>query len=117
MPNPGIPCLLEIKAVPNARANEIVGWLGNALKVKVQAPPEDGKANAELCLFLAASLGIPKASVRLRRGTSSRSKVIEIESMNRSQVMALLQPKPRGAAVIHNTRPTDGSIGKTAGPL
>lgn len=94
MTNPGIACHLEIKATPNARGNEIVGWLGDVLKVKLGAPPEDGKANAQLCLFIAVTLGIPKSSVRLRRGASSRNKVIEIDGMSRSQVTALLSPKP-----------------------
>jgi uncharacterized protein (TIGR00251 family) len=97
MPNPEHPVHLGIKAVPNAPKSEVVGWLGEALKVKIHAPPEDGKANAELCVFLAKILGIPKGSVRLGRGASSRSKVIEIAGMNRDQVMSLLPPKAQGA--------------------
>lgn len=88
------PCRLQIKAVPNAPKSEVAGWLGDALKVKVHAPPEDGKANAELCVFLAGMLGLPKGSVRLGRGASSRSKVIEIEGMSREKVMEKLPPKP-----------------------
>lgn len=81
---------LQIKAVPNAPRSEIVGWLGEALKVKVQAPPEDGKANAELCAFLAKTLGLPKSAVRLGRGASSRTKVVEIGAGWREQVVRLL---------------------------
>ena len=86
-------CRLEIKAVPNAPKNEVVGWLGDALKVKVHAPPEEGKANAELCAFLAKTLARPKGSVRLGRGASSCSKVIEIEGVSREQVMKRLPSK------------------------
>ncbi len=86
-------CRLEIKAVPNAPKSEVIGRLGDALKVRLHAPPEDGKANAELCAFLAGRLGLPKNSVRLGRGASSRSKVIEIEGMSREQVMERLPSK------------------------
>jgi uncharacterized protein (TIGR00251 family) len=86
-------CRLEIKAVPNAPKSEVVGWLGDALKVKVHAPPEEGKANAELCAFLAKTLGLSKGAVRLGRGASSRSKVLEIVGLNQGQMMELLPPK------------------------
>jgi uncharacterized protein (TIGR00251 family) len=86
-------CRLEIKAVPNAPQSEVIGWLGDALKVKVHAPPEEGKANAELCAFLAKTLRLPKGSVRLGRGASSRSKVIEIEGMNLEQLLTALPAK------------------------
>jgi uncharacterized protein (TIGR00251 family) len=84
----------EIKAVPNEPKSEVVGWLGDALKVKVHAPPEEGKANAELCAFLAKILGLQKSAVRLGRGASSRSKVIEIEGMSLEQVMERRPSKP-----------------------
>jgi uncharacterized protein (TIGR00251 family) len=96
-------CRLEIKAVPNARKSEVIGWLGDALKVKVHAPPEAGKANEELCAFLAGTLGLPKGSVRLARGASSRSKIIEIEGMNRERVDGILSSQGLGnSPVIHN---------------
>jgi uncharacterized protein (TIGR00251 family) len=72
----------------------VVGWFGDALKVKVHAPQEEGKANAELCAFLANTLGLQKGAVRLGRGASSRSKVLEIEGMSREQVMERLPSKP-----------------------
>jgi len=68
--------------------------IGDALKVKVHAPPEEGKANAELCAFLAKTLGLQKGAVRLGRGASSRSKVIEIVGVSREQVMERLPSKP-----------------------
>jgi uncharacterized protein len=86
-------CRLEIKAVPNAPKSEVIGWLGDALKVKVHAPPEEGKANAELCAFLAKTLGLPKGAVRLGRGASSRSKILEIVGLSREQVMEVLPAK------------------------
>lgn len=83
-------CRLEIKAVPNAPRTQVIGWLGEALKVKVHAPALEGKANEELCSFLAETLGLPKRSVRLLQGNTSRKKLLEIDGLTREQVVALL---------------------------
>jgi uncharacterized protein len=93
MGNSPKPCRLEIRAVPNAHKSELIGWLGDALKVKVHAPAEEGKANRELCAFLAKTLGLPKGAVRLGQGASSRNKVLEIVGLNERQMMELLPPK------------------------
>ncbi|MCX6958773.1 MAG: DUF167 domain-containing protein [Chthoniobacterales bacterium] len=85
-------CRLEIKAVPNAPRTQVIGWLGEALKVKVHAPALEGKANEELCSFLAETLGLPKRSVRLLQGDTSRKKLLEIDGLTREQVVALLLP-------------------------
>ena len=74
--------VLEIKAVPDAVRSEVVGWLGEALKVRLKAPPVDGKANAELCRFLAAALELPKGSVALASGAGSRQKRVEIKGIS-----------------------------------
>jgi uncharacterized protein len=79
-------CRLEIKAVPNAPRSEIVGWMGTALKVRLHAPPVDGKANEELCRFLAEALGLPKGSVTLGRGASSRQKIVEITGLGPAEL-------------------------------
>lgn len=86
-------CRLEIKAVPNAPRSEVMGWLGEALKMKLKAPPVEGKANAELCSFLAQALGLPKHSVRLARGETSRKKIVEIEGLSREEIAGRLFPK------------------------
>jgi len=83
-------CRLEIKAVPNAPKSEVVGWLGDALKVKLKAPPIDGKANAELCSFLAKTLGLPKGAVQLDRGATSRKKMVLIEGLDLEELRARL---------------------------
>jgi uncharacterized protein (TIGR00251 family) len=85
-------CRLEIKAVPNAPKSEVVGWLGDALKVKVHAPPVEGKANEALCSFLAEALDLPKRSVRLARGETSRKKIVEIEGLTLQEISSRLFP-------------------------
>jgi len=83
-------CRLEIKAVPNASRSEIVGLLDGVLKVRIQAPPIEGRANLALCSFLSEVLGLHKRSVRLLKGDSSCRKIIEIEGMSFNTVMKRL---------------------------
>jgi len=56
----------------------VVGWQGEALKVRLAAPPVDGEANEALIEFLAKELGLKKRQISLSSGTASRRKVIEI---------------------------------------
>jgi uncharacterized protein (TIGR00251 family) len=81
-------CALSIKAVPNAPRSEVVGWLGEALKVKIHAPPVEGRANEMLCEFLAGYFGVPRRAVTLLRGEASRLKTIRIEGLALSDVQA-----------------------------
>ena len=87
-------CTLAIKAIPNAKRNEIVGWLGDALKVKVHAPPVEGRANEVLCDFLAATLGLSRRAVTVLRGDTSREKLIRISGLTESDVLNRLPPRP-----------------------
>ncbi len=75
-------CTLELKVIPNAPRDEIAGWLGSALKVKVQAPALEGRANAALTEFLADQLGLPHRAVSLVRGGQSRHKVVRIDGLS-----------------------------------
>ena len=79
-------CILPIKAVPNAPRSEIIGWLGEALKIKLHAPPVEGKANAELCTFLAKQLGLPKRAVTIATGDTSRLKRVRIEGLSLDEI-------------------------------
>ena len=85
-------CTLAIKAIPNAPRSAIVGWLGDALKVKVHAPALEGRANEELCVFLADQLSLPKRSVTLVQGDKSRQKIVRIEGLAFAQLKAKLDP-------------------------
>lgn len=75
-------CTLAIKAIPNAPRSAVVGWLGDALKVKVHAPPLEGRANEELCRFLADTLGLPRRAVTILRGDTARQKLVRIEGID-----------------------------------
>jgi uncharacterized protein (TIGR00251 family) len=81
---------LSIKVVPKSSKNAIAGWVGEALKVCVTAPPEKGKANAAVESVLAEALGVPAACVRVVTGHGSPRKVVEIEGLDDADVRARL---------------------------
>jgi Uncharacterized conserved protein len=71
--------VLDIKVIPRARFGEVSGLMTNgALKVKVTAVPEKGKANDEVCAVLAAYLGVPKRSVEVIFGRASQQKRVRV---------------------------------------
>ena len=71
-----------VKAVPGAKKDEIVGRLGDRLKVRVSAPPEGGKANAAICELIATALGIKARDVRIVSGQSRAEKTVEIDGVD-----------------------------------
>jgi uncharacterized protein len=75
-----------IKVQPRARRNAIVGELGDALKVAFSAPPLDGRANEACIEFLAEMLQVPRSSVSIVSGRSSRNKVIRIAGISAKDV-------------------------------
>jgi uncharacterized protein (TIGR00251 family) len=83
-------CTLAIKAIPNAPRSEVIGWLGDALKVKVHAPPVEGRANEALCAFLADTLDLHRRAVTVLRGDTARQKVIRIDGLTLEQVRTKL---------------------------
>jgi hypothetical protein len=83
-------CTLAIKAVPNAPRSAVVGWLGEALKVKVHAPALEGRANDELCEFLADALALPRRAVTVLQGDKSRQKVLHVAGLTLAEVRVKL---------------------------
>ncbi len=81
---------LEVKVVPAASRDGVAGWLGEALKVRVSAPPERGRANSAVERVVAAALGLPKGSARVVSGNTSPRKVLEISGLSESEVYARL---------------------------
>jgi uncharacterized protein len=69
---------LILHVQPGAKRTEVVGLRGDALKIRLAAPPLEGAANAALLAFLAEVFGVPQRHVMLKRGNKSRRKVIEI---------------------------------------
>lgn len=79
-----------MKVVPGSSRDRIVGWLGDALKIKVTAPPEKGKANERVVELLAGALGIDAADVAIVAGHASPSKVVAIAGLDDDAVREAL---------------------------
>lgn len=81
---------LRIRVQPRARRTEIIGEHAGALKLKIAAPPVDGKANEECRRFLSKLLKVSAGSVEIIAGESSRDKVVRIHNVSATQVTKAL---------------------------
>ncbi len=86
--------ILHIIVQPKASEDRIVGLQGDALKVKVAAPPTGGKANQRLTKVLAEGLNITQSNIEIIRGHTSRKKVLRIWNVSPDEVMNVLK-RPR----------------------
>ena len=76
----------QVKVHPRARTNAITGVFGDALKVALTAPPVEGRANEACIAFLANFLNVPRSSVTIAAGESSRQKLIRIAGVRAAQI-------------------------------
>lgn len=83
--------VIDVKVVPRAAKDEIVGWLDGALKVRVAAPPADGRANRALEELLAAALGLKKNAVAVAAGLKSPRKRVAIAGLAQDEVVRRLE--------------------------
>ena len=90
---------LTVRVHPGARSEGLAGRLGDGtLKLAVAAPPEGGRANRAVEALLAGILGVPRARVTVVRGTGARSKVVEVEGLDESEVGRRIQDALGGGA-------------------
>lgn len=82
--------VLSLHIQPGAKRTETAGLHGEALKIRLAAPPVDGKANDALIAFLAKTLGVPKACVDLVAGQSSRAKRVRVAGVGAAAAAAAL---------------------------
>ena len=82
---------LKLRIHPGAKRSAVNGLFGQAVKIDVQAPPVDGKANTALIKFLASELNIAKSAVVLKSGECSRDKVVRISGMTPEKIMSYLK--------------------------
>jgi uncharacterized protein (TIGR00251 family) len=76
----------SVRVQPRASRNEVAGLYGEALRVRLTAPPVDGAANTELVVFLSEIFAVARRSVKILSGESSRSKIVEIEGITERTV-------------------------------
>lgn len=79
------PVRLDVVVQPRSSRSEVAGVLGDAVKVRVNSPPAEGKANDECIRVLARFFDVPKSSVRVVSGGLSRRKLVEIEGIAAAQ--------------------------------
>lgn len=82
--------VLQIHAVPNAKRTEVVGLLGDSLKIKIQAVPEGGRANRELEKFIAGTLNLNRRAVVVETGTAAREKRLRIFGIDKALALNIL---------------------------
>ena len=70
--------LIDVRVQPRSSRTGFAGVIGERLRIRLQAPPVDGRANAALVEFLAESFGAPRAAIRIERGLSGRDKLVRI---------------------------------------
>ena len=81
--------VVSLHIQPGAKETEIAGLHGEALKIRLAAPPVDGKANAALVAFLAKTCGVPRSAVALVSGETSRSKRVRLQGIDAATLEAL----------------------------
>lgn len=81
----------SVRIQPRASSDSIAGIHGNALKIRLTAPPVNGAANEHLVIFLADIFAVPRRAIKILAGESSRSKIIEIEGVTERDVCRLAQ--------------------------
>jgi hypothetical protein len=82
--------LLPVRLQPRARRDEVVGERGDALLVRVSAPPVDGKANAALCALVARAAGLAPSRVTIVRGHTARDKLLRVDGIEDAALRAAL---------------------------
>lgn len=77
---------IRVTVSPGASRSELVGRHGDGWRARIAAPPERGRANDALCKLLAATLSVPRGSVRVVGGQSARAKVVEIDGLEPAEI-------------------------------
>lgn len=76
----------SVRVQPRAKKNAITGEVGEALKLSITAPPVEGRANEACIAFVAELLNVPRSSVTIAAGLSSRNKVVRVAGMTAAEV-------------------------------
>lgn len=85
---------LVVHVQPRAGRTEVMGWYGEAIRIRVGAPPTDNAANDELIRFLAERLKLPRAALRIESGATARRKRIEVTGIDRPTALERLGVGP-----------------------
>jgi uncharacterized protein (TIGR00251 family) len=81
---------IRVRVTTRAARDEVAGWQDGALRVRVSAPPVNGRANDAVARVIAKALGVPKSAVGIISGATGREKVVEIAGLSEAEVAARL---------------------------
>jgi uncharacterized protein (TIGR00251 family) len=81
---------LYVHVQPRSGKTEVVGWYGDAVKIRLKAAPVGGAANEELVKFLAKVIGVPRSTVHIKSGATSRRKRIGVNGVSQDKLLAAL---------------------------
>ncbi len=81
---------LRVHVTPGAREEQIVGWHGGSLRVKVRARPQKGRANQAVLRLLARRLGVAPANLSIVHGAASRDKLVQVDGLSDEELRARL---------------------------
>ena len=79
-------CILKVRVQPKASRNHVDGYEEGTLRLRVTAPPTEGKANAGVIALLAKTLGVGKSKLQIIRGQSSRDKMVTVDTLTEQEV-------------------------------
>ena len=76
-----------VRVQPNARKNAVIGFQDDVLRLKIAAPPVEGKANRELIVFLSEVLGVRKSDISIDKGETARRKTVVVTGISKKQAL------------------------------
>jgi uncharacterized protein (TIGR00251 family) len=83
-------CVIRVRVTPRSGRDEVIGWQGDELRVRVRAAPVEGQANEALCRVIAKAVGVPYSAVEVVSGATSRTKTVRITGLDQDAVRARL---------------------------
>lgn len=86
----GASTVLAVQVLPRASREEVAGLSGDAVRIRLTAPPVENRANDALVRFLAKSLGVPRKSIGIMAGGLGRRKLVRVEGLTREECFARL---------------------------
>jgi uncharacterized protein (TIGR00251 family) len=89
-------CILKVRVQPKASRNQIDGYEEGALRLRVTAPPTEGKANTAVIALLAKALGVSKSRLGIVRGHGSRNKTVSVDTLTEQEVRRRIEASSAG---------------------
>jgi uncharacterized protein (TIGR00251 family) len=86
----GTSATVTVRVVPRSTKEGVAGCEGGVVRIRLNAPPVEGKANEALVRFLAKALGVPKSRIALVSGEKGRNKIVRVDGITRDTLLAAL---------------------------